>query len=62
MCCALLTVSAWNPQASEAALRMHLTEFTTHDILHTRAGPYGQQVYWCRFKRETLQALHAASP
>ena len=45
---------------SEATLHRHITEFTTHDLVRTRAGPGGQQVYWCHFPRETLQALAAA--
>ena len=41
-----------------AQVRQHINEFTTHDLVRTRTGPGGQQVYWCHFPRETLQALH----
>ena len=47
--------------SSEQALKKHITEFTTHDLVRTRAGPGGQQVFFCHFPRETLQALHATA-
>ena len=44
---------------SEASLKKHIQEFTTHDLVRTRAGSGGQQVYWCHFPQETLEALQA---
>ena len=44
--------------SSESALKRHITEFTTHDLVRTRSGPGGQQVYWCHFPLETLQLLY----
>ena len=43
---------------SETALRKHVNEFTTHDLVRPRAGPGGQQVFWCHFPTETLQHLY----
>ena len=45
--------------STESALRKHITEFTTHDLVRARSGPGGQQVFYCHFPRETLQALKA---
>lgn len=42
---------------SEGALRKHITEFQSHDLVRKRQGPSGQKVFWCRFPRETLQLL-----
>ena len=42
---------------SEGALRKHINEFQTHDLVRTRQGPGGQQCYWCHFPGETLQQL-----
>jgi hypothetical protein len=42
---------------SETSLRKHINEFTTHDLVRTRSGPGGSQVYWCHFPGETLQAI-----
>ena len=44
---------------SETSLKKHINEFTTHDLVRTRSGPGGVQVYYCHFPRETLQALQA---
>ena len=42
---------------NEGALKKHINEFTTHDLVRIRAGPGGQQVYWCHFPGETMQTL-----
>ena len=43
--------------AVKGALKKHINEFTTHDLVRLRAGPGGQQVYWCHFPGETMEAL-----
>ena len=42
---------------SEGALKRHIKEFTTHDLVRTKNGLGGTPVYYCHFPRETLTAL-----